>query len=101
MERVIQLAASLPEDSGKLKDLTGKLIKNLWENLHHPPLSYLGEEYRYRRADGSHNVSYSWLALYDMQPLTVLEHHVPKPRNGWEFLCADSYTNDISARRSA
>jgi len=38
-----------------LEDLTGDLIKALWENLEHPPLSYESNEYKYRTADGSNN----------------------------------------------
>lgn len=57
MERVIQLAASLPDGSETRTKLTGTLIKSLWDSLLHPPLSYLGNEHEYRTADGSNNVS--------------------------------------------
>ncbi|PON19963.1 linoleate diol synthase [Trichoderma gamsii] len=55
MERVIQLAASLPDGSDIQTKLTGTLVKELWDSLQHPPLSYLGDEYEYRTADGSNN----------------------------------------------
>ncbi|KIW60956.1 hypothetical protein PV05_01130 [Exophiala xenobiotica] len=55
MEKILQLAASLPAGSKALDDLTGQFIKLLWENLEHPPLSYQGNEYKYRTADGSNN----------------------------------------------
>lgn len=55
MEKIIQLAASLPAESKALGDLTGQFIKLLWENLEHPPLSYQGDEYKYRTADGCNN----------------------------------------------
>ncbi|RMZ89577.1 hypothetical protein DV736_g3200, partial [Chaetothyriales sp. CBS 134916] len=55
MEQIIQLAASLPEGNGALNQLTGKFIKLLWNSLEHPPLSYQGNEYKYRMADGSNN----------------------------------------------
>jgi Animal haem peroxidase len=35
--------------------LAGELIKVLWNNLEHPPLSYQGDNYKYRMADGSNN----------------------------------------------
>jgi hypothetical protein len=35
--------------------LTNAMLANLWDNLKHPPLSYLGDQWRYRTADGSHN----------------------------------------------
>ena len=56
MERVIQLAASLPDGSETRTALTGTLLKGLWDSLQHPPLSYLGDDYQYRTADGSNNV---------------------------------------------
>ncbi|KAL1639238.1 hypothetical protein SLS58_008080 [Diplodia intermedia] len=54
-EGVIQLAASLPNDSGLRDDLSGQFIKTLWNGLEHPPISYLGEPFKYRAADGSNN----------------------------------------------
>jgi len=56
MERVIQLAASLPDGSETQTALTGTLLKGLWDSLQHPPLSYLGDDNEYRTADGSNNV---------------------------------------------
>lgn len=32
-----------------------QLVKPLWNDLQHPPLSYVGDEYRYRKSDGSNN----------------------------------------------
>lgn len=58
MERVIQLAASFPNESKAANDISDTLIKNLWDNLRHPPISYLGYESRYRAADGAGNVGY-------------------------------------------
>jgi hypothetical protein len=55
MEKIIQLAASLPPGSKSLDDLTDQFIKLLWENLEHPPMSYQGDDFKYRTADGSNN----------------------------------------------
>ncbi|RFU32995.1 hypothetical protein B7463_g3353, partial [Scytalidium lignicola] len=55
VENIIQLAASLPNGSRVRDDLNGVFISRLWDNLRHPPLSYLGDEFRYRTADGSNN----------------------------------------------
>ncbi|PYI02221.1 heme peroxidase [Aspergillus sclerotiicarbonarius CBS 121057] len=55
MERVIQLAAGLPSTSRGGKDLTNTFLKQLWNDLQHPPISYLGRESSYRKADGSGN----------------------------------------------
>jgi hypothetical protein len=56
MERVIQLATSLPDGSKIQQKLTGTFIKGLWDTLQHPPLAYLGDGNEYRTPDGSNNV---------------------------------------------
>ncbi|GAA5977201.1 hypothetical protein JCM5350_003254 [Sporobolomyces pararoseus] len=54
LEDVITLLYSLPPDS-KIGDTLGKtLIRLLWNDLEHPPISYLGKA-KYRSADGSGN----------------------------------------------
>ncbi|KAK2469200.1 hypothetical protein H9L39_19181 [Fusarium oxysporum f. sp. albedinis] len=55
VENVIQVASSLPDDSKLRGDLNARFIDTLWRNLRHPPISYLGDEFRYRTADGSNN----------------------------------------------
>lgn len=60
MERVIALAGSLPETSKNRSVLTDTMIDSLWDSLQHPPLSYMGDKFQYRSADGSNNV---WLYL--------------------------------------
>lgn len=57
MERVIRLVAGLPTESRTRVILTNNLINELWESLDHPPLIYVGDQYEYRMADGSYNVS--------------------------------------------
>jgi hypothetical protein len=55
LEHLIQLVASLPP--GYIQThLTSSLVGKLWNNLLHPPLSYLGDEAQYRSADGANNV---------------------------------------------
>ncbi|KAJ3453403.1 hypothetical protein MRS44_017650 [Fusarium solani] len=55
VENIMQLATSLPNGSSVRNDLNAAFINRLWNNLRHPPLSYLGDEFRYRTADGSNN----------------------------------------------
>lgn len=55
LEKTIQWAASYPAGSPASGFLTNRMLGSLWDNLKHPPLSYMGDEWRYRKADGSHN----------------------------------------------
>ena len=55
MERMIALTGSLPETSKNRRKLTYTIIDTLWGSLQHPPLSYMGNQYQYRTADGSYN----------------------------------------------
>ncbi|KAF2016877.1 heme peroxidase [Aaosphaeria arxii CBS 175.79] len=55
MEGLIRTAAGLPDGSKMRETLTNKFIGQLWNDLQHPPQSYLGAQYQYRSADGSFN----------------------------------------------
>jgi prostaglandin-endoperoxide synthase 1/linoleate 10R-lipoxygenase len=56
MERVIALVADLPHQSKLREELTNNFLNELWNTLDHPPLLYVGDQYRFRMADGSFNV---------------------------------------------
>jgi hypothetical protein len=56
MERLITIAAALPETSTTRTKLTDVMVDGLWDSLQHPPLSYMGDKFQYRTADGSYNV---------------------------------------------
>jgi hypothetical protein len=55
MEALIRTAQHLPDGSRMRDKLTGQFLTQLWNDLEHPPLSYLGAQYQYRSADGSFN----------------------------------------------
>ncbi|MCJ1331818.1 hypothetical protein MMC10_008510 [Thelotrema lepadinum] len=55
MERIIQLGCDLPLESAPGRGLRGSFVNTLWNDLQHPPLSYMTEAFRYREADGSYN----------------------------------------------
>ncbi|OAP58172.1 hypothetical protein AYL99_07262 [Fonsecaea erecta] len=55
MERIIQLVADLPISSRTSATLTNAFLNQLWTDLKHPPQSYLGADYIYRKADGTNN----------------------------------------------
>ena len=60
MERLMQLAAVLPNTSRTRDGLTTSFLNELWSSLDHPPMLYVGDEVIYRKADGSFNVSLAW-----------------------------------------
>ncbi|KAE9992939.1 hypothetical protein EG327_007247 [Venturia inaequalis] len=55
MEHLIQTASSLPDDSALQKKVTDGFLTQLYNDLQHPPISYLGRDYQYRTANGSFN----------------------------------------------
>ncbi|KAH6618562.1 heme peroxidase [Boeremia exigua] len=55
MEGLIRTAAALPDGSKMRDTLTTTFVTQLWNDLEHPPQSYLGAKYQYRSADGSNN----------------------------------------------
>ncbi|KAL2422066.1 Linoleate 10R-lipoxygenase [Exophiala dermatitidis] len=55
MEEVMQLVAALPDRSANRVNLTSQLLDVLWNSLQHPPMSYMGDDHRYRSGDGSNN----------------------------------------------
>ncbi|KAL3479234.1 heme peroxidase [Aspergillus californicus] len=62
IENIIQVASSLPNRSTARSKITDTFVSTLWNNLQHPPLAHLGDEYRYRQADGScNNIMYPQL----------------------------------------
>ena len=54
-ERLIKLASELPANSKAGITLSNKLVQQLYDSLQHPPTAQLGDEHRYRAADGSFN----------------------------------------------
>ncbi|KAF7594156.1 hypothetical protein BBP40_010005 [Aspergillus hancockii] len=55
IEEIIQVAASLPNGSRLRDEVTAEFVKTLWNTLEHPPVARLGNDYKYRAADGSNN----------------------------------------------
>ncbi|KAM5345930.1 hypothetical protein ACJ41O_011791 [Fusarium nematophilum] len=58
MERTIQLVAGLSDHSKVQEVLTNSFIDQLWNSLDHPPMLYMGDEFRFRQPDGSNNNPY-------------------------------------------
>jgi linoleate 10R-lipoxygenase len=54
-ELMIGILSSLPATSAVRAQLTQRLIDTLWNNLQHPPLSYVGGDVKYTVANGQTN----------------------------------------------
>ncbi|EAW09101.1 peroxidase/cytochrome P450 family protein [Aspergillus clavatus NRRL 1] len=80
IENIIQVAASLPNTSNARDKITDTFVRTLWDTLQHPPLSYLGDQFKYRAADGSYNnIMYPHLgAAGSYYARTVTPQH-PRP----------------------
>lgn len=87
MERVIALVADLPHQSKLREQLTNTFLTELWDSLEHPPLLYIGDEYKYRSADGSNNVRQPVEPL-EALVLTCVEPHDPETRRCGIYLRA-------------
>lgn len=55
MERLLKVASELPPNSKNVSRLSNGIVQQLYDNLQHPPVAQLGNEHRYRAADGSFN----------------------------------------------
>ncbi|KAF4625551.1 hypothetical protein G7Y89_g12617 [Cudoniella acicularis] len=55
LENLVQTISKLDINSQVSHQLTTSFINNLWNSLPHPPLTTLGDKYKYREADGSYN----------------------------------------------
>ena len=55
MERLLKVASHLPPNSKNVGVLSNKIVQQLYDDLQHPPVAQLGNEHRYRTADGSFN----------------------------------------------
>ena len=54
-ERLLKVASELPTNSKEGITLSNKFVQQLYDDLQHPPIAQLGDQYRYRTADGSFN----------------------------------------------
>ncbi|MCJ1465543.1 hypothetical protein MMC07_004161 [Pseudocyphellaria aurata] len=56
-------------------------VERLWGAMLHPPLSYLGDSFQYRSADGGNNVrqcrSFNFLSRWDTDPNLIRVYSIP------------------------
>ena len=57
LEELVHQAALADVDSPTKLQLAETINSRLWNDLNHPPTSFLGKQFMYRAADGSGNVS--------------------------------------------
>ncbi|ORY13037.1 heme peroxidase [Clohesyomyces aquaticus] len=55
MKKLVAALASLSLESMVAELGTGTMLKTLWDNLKHPPISYMGNPFKYWAADGSNS----------------------------------------------
>ncbi|KAL4920142.1 heme peroxidase [Aspergillus aurantiobrunneus] len=80
IENIIQVASSLPNTSALRSKITDTFVTTLWDNLQHPPLSYMGDDFRYRRADGSfNNIMYPHLGASGSHYARTVTPKHPRP----------------------
>ncbi|KAJ5439701.1 Linoleate 10R-lipoxygenase [Penicillium daleae] len=108
MERIIQLVADMPGHSKHRVDLTNQFLDELWDSLPHPPLSFMGDDYKYRSADGSNNnPTLPWLGAANtpycrtIPPLTIQPTGLPDPGLLFDSLFArqkfNPHPNNVSS----
>ncbi|CAP60153.1 uncharacterized protein PODANS_1_4690, partial [Podospora anserina S mat+] len=95
LERLIQLLSKLPTISKERKQITDGLLTQLWNSLDHPPATSLGQEFRYRSADGSgNNINHPELGAANrpyartVPPLTFQNPSQPDPSTIFDMLMA-------------
>ncbi|KAI0885259.1 heme peroxidase [Annulohypoxylon maeteangense] len=101
-ELLIGILTSLPSDSDIRTQLTNKLIDTLWDNLQHPPLSYLGGDVKYEVVNPQESQkpdpkTYDSIEFKVPDSDVTLREHVPQAPDGLHhYRTPDgSYNNPI------
>ena len=75
-----------------------------YEKMLHPPLTYLGDAFQYRTADGKFNVSYTfayWAHLESVEANDTSERPKSPSRPSGNAVCENSPFEDAGSWRSA
>ncbi|KAK3395060.1 linoleate diol synthase [Podospora didyma] len=104
-EQLIAILTSLSSKSKARKVLTTKFIDGLWNNLQHPPLSYVGGDVKYDVVSGGSGSSSAAPKPTDTIEFTVpgfpditLREQVPKLPGGlYQYRTPDGSHNNITA----
>ncbi|KAG8920664.1 hypothetical protein FRC01_000648 [Tulasnella sp. 417] len=80
LEKVFTLTSRLPPGSIIQKKVTDAIISLLYNDLPHPPGTYLGKKYAFRTADGSYNnINNPDLGKAKMPYTRTVQSHNPIP----------------------
>lgn len=100
-EILIGILTSLPSSSKVRTQLTNKLIDTLWDNLQHPPLSYVGGEVKYevvgKEGDQKHNSElYDTIEFKAPDSDIILRERIPQAPDGFhQYRMPDGSFNNV------
>jgi linoleate 10R-lipoxygenase len=97
-EVLIGILAGLPSGSATRVKLTNKLIDTLWDNLQHPPLSYVGGDVKYDTVNAEQKNASEYDVIEFVEPTTGvrLREQVPQPPQGMHhFRMPDGSFNNV------
>ncbi|KAJ0122549.1 prostaglandin g h synthase 2 cyclooxygenase pgh2 [Diaporthe amygdali] len=99
-EVLIGILTSLPATSNARVQLTNKLIDTLWDNLQHPPLSYVGGDVKYEVVDAKESKKETQVTdsieFKAPDSEVVLREHVPRAPDGlYQYRMPDGSYNNI------
>ncbi|UNI17108.1 hypothetical protein JDV02_003484 [Purpureocillium takamizusanense] len=101
-ELLIGILTSLPSTSSTRTKLTNKLIDTLWDNLQHPPLSYVGGDVKYEVINSEGPIYKEKPKPYDSIEFKapdsdiILRERVPESPDGlYQYRMPDGSFNNI------
>ncbi|KAL6697598.1 heme peroxidase [Trichoderma pleuroticola] len=102
-EKLIGMLTALPSTSDNRTQVTKKFITTLWENLQHPPLSYVGSDVKYEVVNSNEpthksNNSEAGDSIEFKVPDSdvILREHIPREPDGlYQYRMPDGSFNNI------
>lgn len=95
MERLLKVASELPANNKESSLISDKFVQQLYDDLQHPPVAQLGNEHKYRSADGSfNNIMAPRIGAADshyarsVRPQTIRPADLPDPADLFDTLMA-------------
>ncbi len=108
MEGLLKAASDLPPNSKNVGILSNEIVQQLYDDLQHPPVVQLGNEHRYRAADGSfNNIMAPQVGAANthyarsVRPQTVQTSDLPDPADLFDNLMAREHFKPHPAKISS